>query len=1074
LRSSPCSSNYLAQAVDATRAGRSGTFALVCRGSREAARTRRAILSRIGDGAVFDAPVYTFDQLAAALMRRLDIEPRGKIGDIQRELLVAAALAQCRTMGKLGPLAQGAERPGVARSLAQLFVAMDGAGVDPDGFEGALGAGSGRHCGPCESGSMTANSAALPGTKQGPSAHALDVLEVWRRYYGLLSSMGRAERGRLYSALSERLLSAEGKMRHGLETVRVSGYAWIGGLEASLLSALARSGVDVEIELRCPAEHDGHALAAMEDAVGPAKVIGVELLARPAPPRLIAAAGPTREAREVAREIKRLIVDEKVRPAEICVASADSERFVPLLLEALDEFGVPVTVSRKRMMTESSLVLDCFEVAKLICAGGRRLDIMPLMSSPYVGLGPRLAGQIARDKIGLRGLELSLAGWAKRLGDDDSAGECDALRYIELLAQAVEQAEDARRASAGTRLAGYVEGFRAALACLGMPHRIFSLEGSPGRAVEEWMAWASLHSLLLEIGHAQEVLDASDGSALSSGEGWAEFVSLLTFAAGRRSFALDRPSPHGVEVMGLERAASSDHEFLFMSGLGEQMLPRRRRSPWMLQDGDLQALARAGVSLEPMGNGAEADRHVFNTLVHSRAERIYLSYATTQEDGKVARRSFFVDEHLRSFGLSDADEDEITRVVPASSVFPRRWSDVASKREARMRSLWSIGRACSVGAACGLGRALVAVEPETVLWLSVCDKGFAEIAEAWHERQVLDRTGIEASGHFRGRISCGELLEEMAGIKLDARPWSAHSLNQYIRCPFSYFCRYVLGIEPTDSVGDDVDARDRGTCLHDIAKEFMESHIGEVLDPAKADEYAEEIREIACDVVGRTPSERSGIPESVWDAYFAGIIDASQDFVARELEFAEATSGVWRPAYLEWSFGPRVREFAIGERRVPVTGRIDRIDVGPGGALAIYDYKSGKKAPSAREIKEVADIQLGLYALAAEHLLGAEVAGVWYWQVPSMGRTEGVWKIDYHRDFNAGRKRTGKLDSDEWRAFTELVEEAVCRCDEGARQGMYPPTPSDDACRYCDFPDICGAVELGAGDLPEEGGVEDV
>jgi RecB family exonuclease len=114
--------------------------------------------------------------------------------------------------------------------------------------------------------------------------------------------------------------------------------------------------------------------------------------------------------------------------------------------------------------------------------------------------------------------------------------------------------------------------------------------------------------------------------------------------------------------------------------------------------------------------------------------------------------------------------------------------------------------------------------------------------------------------------------------------------------------------------------------------------------------------------------------------------------------------------YLEWSFGPRVREFAVGERRVPVTGRIDRIDVGPGGALAIYDYKSGKKAPSAREIKEVADIQLGLYALAAEHLLGAEVAGVWYWQVPSMGRTEGVWKADYHRDFNAGRKAAGKLD----------------------------------------------------------------
>lgn len=1070
MRTSPCSSNYLAQAVDAARAGRSGTFALVCRGSREAARTWRAILSHMGEGAVFDAPVYTFDQLAAVLMRRLDIEPRGKIGDLQRELLVAAALAQCKAMGELGPLAQGAEKPGVARSMAELFVALDEAGLDPDGLERALRTWSNLSL--SGSGGGRAAPAAPPSMRLTPSAHALDVLEVWRRYCGLLDFTGRAERGRLYSALTERLLSAEGKMRHGLETVRVSGYVWIGGLEASLLSALARSGADVEIELRSPPEHNGRALASMEDAVKPARVVSIELPARPEPPRLVAAAGPTREAREVAREIKRLIVDEGVRPSKICVASADSEGFVPLLLEALEEFGVPVTVSRKRMMIESSLVLDCFEVARLISAAGRPFDIMPLMSSPYVGLGPHRAGQIARDKIKLRGLELSLARWRERLAADDSSGECDEQRYVELLAQALEQAENARRGSAGTRLAGYVEGFRAALTCLGMPHRIFTLEGSPGRAVEEWMAWAALHSLLLEIGHAQEVLDVSHGSAPSSGEGWAEFVSLLTFAAGRRSFSLDRPSPHGVEVMGLERAASSDHEFLFVSGLGEQMLPRRRRSPWMLQDGDLEALARAGVSLEPMGNGAEADRHMFNILAHSRAKKIYLTYATTQEDGSIARRSFFVDEHLTSLGLSEADEGEITRVVPASSVFPRQWSDVASKREARMKSLWSIGRAGSADAACGLWR--VAVEPEAVLWLSVLDRDFAEIAEAWHELQVLDGAGIEAANRFNGHIGCSELLRQMASIKLDARPWSANSLNQYIGCPFSFFCRYVLGIEPADSVGDDVDARDRGTCLHNIAKEFIESHIGEVLDPAKADEYAEEIHEIACDVVGRTPTERSGIPESVWNAYFAGIVAASRDFLARELEFVEATGGVWRPARLEWSFGPRVREFAVGECRVPVAGRIDRIDVGPGGALAIYDYKSGKKAPSSKEIKEVADIQLGLYALAAEHLLGAEVAGVWYWQVPSKGRTQGVWKAGYHRDFNAGRKWAGKLDDDEWRAFQERVREAVARCDQGARQGMYPPTPSEDACRYCDFPDICRATESAASDLPEEGGVEDV
>ena len=1073
LRTCPCSSNYLGQAVDAVKAGRFGRFALVLRGSQEAAGARRAILTQVDAGAVFAVPVYTFDQLATVLMRRLDIEPKGSVSEIQRELLVAAALAQCKIAGELGPLAQGAERDGVARSLAELFAVMDGAGLDPERLEKALitGSGGGMEMVSNFGHDAVDNLSPCINANRIPSAHAADVLSVWRRYCELLDFTGRAERGRLYSAIAQSLRSAEGRSRHGLESVRVAGYAWIGGLEAVLLSALAEASVDVEIELRCPPGHGGYALDAMEEAVSPARVVGVELPARQTPPRLIAAAGPRREACAVAREIKRLIVDEGVRPAQVCVASADSEGFVPMFLEALDEFQVPATVSRKRLMIESSLVLDCLEVARLLGAIGRPFDIMPLVASPYLGLGPRRAGQIAR-AINLKGLELPLAGWEAKLEKCDPSGDCDGQRYAALLAEAAEQAEDVRRASGSSGLAGYVDGFRAALARLGMPDRIFALPGDPMLGAEEWMAWATFHSLLLEISNARDVWDASREPTASSMAGWTDFYSLLSFAAGRRSFALNRPSPNGVEVMGLDRAASCDREFLFVSGLGEQMLPRRRRRPWMLQESDVQALARAGVSLEPMGNGAEADRHVFNTLVHSRAERIYLSYATAKEDGSLARRSFFVDEHLRSLGVSDADEHEITQTVPASSVFPMRWDDVASKREARMRSLWSMGR---VNAA-GMGSMPAEPKPEAgaCLWLRNRDVAFAKLAEVWLRRQVAEIAEEDGYGHFRGCIGCDELLEKMAATVFDVRPWSANSLNEYIKCPFSFFCQSVLGIEPPDEVGDDVDARDKGTCLHEIVKEFISRHIGEPLDPNKADQYCEEITRIASDVVDRTPSERSGVPASVWDAYFAGIIAASRDFVIKELEFTEATGGVWRPIHLEWPFGSSVRQLAVGEGRVPVTGRIDRIDAGPGGALAIYDYKSGKTVPSARNIKEVADIQLGLYALAAESLLKAEVAGVWYYQVPSLGRTEGVWRAGYHQHFNAGRKRAGKLDDDQWCAFAELVEETVERCDRGARQGMFSPQPSEEACRYCSFPDVCRVVELDAGDAFGKGGGQDV
>ena len=75
-----------------------------------------------------------------------------------------------------------------------------------------------------------------------------------------------------------------------------------------------------------------------------------------------------------------------------CVAAADGERFVPLLLDALDEFGVPAAAPRKQAMKASPLVADCLKLAELIATGERPVDIMPLVASPYLGAGPAVAG----------------------------------------------------------------------------------------------------------------------------------------------------------------------------------------------------------------------------------------------------------------------------------------------------------------------------------------------------------------------------------------------------------------------------------------------------------------------------------------------------------------------------------------------------------------------------------------------------------------------------------------------------------------------------------------------------------
>ena len=84
------------------------------------------------------------------------------------------------------------------------------------------------------------------------------------------------------------------------------------------------------------------------------------------------------------------------------------------------------------------------------------------------------------------------------------------------------------------------------------------------------------------------------------------------------------------------------------------------------------------------------------------------------------------------------------------------------------------------------------------------------------------------------------------------------------------------------------------------------------------------------------------------------------------------------PTQLEWRFG---REgdlqgpLALGD--LSITGRVDRVDVGPGGEAIVRDYK-GARAPPGAGWAEGGALQVALYMLAARDLLGLEPVGGLY------------------------------------------------------------------------------------------------
>ena len=106
-----------------------------------------------------------------------------------------------------------------------------------------------------------------------------------------------------------------------------------------------------------------------------------------------------------------------------------------------------------------------------------------------------------------------------------------------------------------------------------------------------------------------------------------------------------------------------------------------------------------------------------------------------------------------------------------------------------------------------------------------------------------------------------------------------------------------------------------------------------------------------------------------------------QRYLRHEAEYGAGME----PTQLEWRFGREGDEhgpLALGE--LAITGRVDRVDVGPGGEAIVRDYK-GASAPPGAGWAEGGALQVALYMLAARELLGLEPVGGLYQALWSRG-----------------------------------------------------------------------------------------
>ncbi|QUT07983.1 double-strand break repair protein AddB [Sphingobium phenoxybenzoativorans] len=219
--------------------------------------------------------------------------------------------------------------------------------------------------------------------------------------------------------------------------------------------------------------------------------------------------------------------------------------------------------------------------------------------------------------------------------------------------------------------------------------------------------------------------------------------------------------------------------------------------------------------------------------------------------------------------------------------------------------------------------------------------------------------------------------------------------------PYAFYARKILGLSMLDQIDADPSAAWRGTAVHAILEKWAEEDGG---DPAKLEQRA---------IALLRSADAHPLMRALWQPR---LLEAVR-WIAAEIA-ADKAAG---------------REIKLVEEQgraeiagILLKGTADRIDILPGGAIAIVDYKTGKP-PSAKMVKAGYAMQLGLLGLIAEHggfeALGqGRIAGEFeYWSLAKKGDSFGYRERPADAEGKRDKIRTDEFTSAALDDFTQAA-----------------------------------------------------
>lgn len=494
-------------------------------------------------------------------------------------------------------------------------------------------------------------------------------------------------------------------------------------------------------------------------------------------------------------------------------------------------------------------------------------------------------------------------------------------------------------------------------------------------------------------------------------------------------------------IASIDEARGRAFDVVFLPGLAEGIFPQRAfEDPLMLDAFRRQA----GGVLKLRDDRVDEERGRLSLAAAAARVRLIASYPRMDvAEGRPRVPSFYALELPRAADGKlpelKAFEREASSSAPARLNWPAP-SDRADAIDDIEYDLVSLRSALDRPGQRGSARYLMEANPRLA-------RSLRTRYSRWHIKKWAETDGLIT--HNPGALT------GLAEHRLNARAWSASSLQQFAACPYKFALHGIYGLRPRDEASpiEQLDPLTRGGLFHAIQFALLNELKRRELLPVRTDRLAETLQiadKVLDEMRDRYEEELAPAIPRVWKSEIEDIRTDLRGW----LQHVASNDDEWLPIHFELAFGLANQggterdsasipnEVELTELGVRLRGSIDLVERNVAqGVLRVTDHKTGKCPETIPHyVGGGRFLQPLLYGQAAQQLLGMPVAS---------GRL-------FYSTQAGGYQHAVLAATDKSRAFLARLLENI---DGAIAVGFLPPAPQKDTCANCDYRSVCGPYE---------------